>query len=261
MADGGVSERQNFSSGSDPFANFSFEPPRSVGPLRSLTRRSRYKAISGLKTSRDQLGSNTSLSSLSGSSQNLLDPVKLMSMQEDAKSRRISAEVMKHSLYASVISSSPYHRRQSMYHGDYRRGRPPSMHGDMNVDNAATPVMSRFVQSLPVSPAQSHDTTPAHSPTALRQFRMFLSHTTTPRNMTPDGLDDGSSTTLDVEEDSWKGLASLFKPRPRYIPATPTAAMSESLDESMELSFDSSPPLTLSNPPKGHQYRQSPDSP
>ena len=48
--------------------NFTFEAPRPVGRLRSFTRRSRYRPVSGLKSSKDQLGSNSSLSSLSGCS-------------------------------------------------------------------------------------------------------------------------------------------------------------------------------------------------
>jgi len=47
--------------------NFTFEAPKPVGRLRSFTRRSRYRPVSGLKSSKDQLGSNSSLSSLSGS--------------------------------------------------------------------------------------------------------------------------------------------------------------------------------------------------
>jgi len=48
--------------------DFAFEAPRPVGRLRSFTRRSRYRPVSGLKSSKDQLGSNSSLSSLSGGS-------------------------------------------------------------------------------------------------------------------------------------------------------------------------------------------------
>ena len=48
--------------------DFTFEVPRPVGRLRSFTRRSRYRPVSGLKSSKDQLGSNSSLNSLSGDS-------------------------------------------------------------------------------------------------------------------------------------------------------------------------------------------------
>ena len=177
-----------------------------------------------------------------GSTQNLLDPVKLFSMQDDARSHRISSEVLKRCLYSSVISSSPYRRRQSVQTGDYRRSRPPSMHSDApsNPSRGSLPVTSRWAQSLPVSPAQSHVTSPIHSPTNLHHLNPFMSYGATPRNSTPDSMDGGSTTTLDVEEDSWKGLPSLFKPRPRYIPGAPMRGMAESLDESMELSFDNS---------------------
>jgi len=177
-----------------------------------------------------------------GSTQDLLDPVKLFAMQDDARSHRISSEVLKRCLYSSVISSSPYRRRQSVHTGDYRRGRPSSMHGDASLEPSrnSMPVSSRWVQSLPVSPAQSHVTSPIHSPTNLHHFSAYMSHGTTPRNSSPDGTECGSTSTLDVEEDSWKGLPSLFKPRPRYIPGAPVRGMAESLDESMELSFDNS---------------------
>lgn len=177
-----------------------------------------------------------------GSTQDLLDPVKLFSMQDDARSHRISSEVLKRCLYSSVISSSPYRRRQSVQTGDYRRGRPPSMHSDASYEpiRGSMAVASRWAQSLPVSPAQSHVTSPIHSPTNLHHCSTFMSRGATPRNSTPDGMDYGSTSTLDVEEDSWKGLPSLFKPRPRYIPGAPMHGMTESLDETMELSFDNS---------------------
>jgi len=165
-------------------------------------------------------------------------------MQDDAVSHRISSEVLKRCLYSSVISSSPYRRRQSMQTGGYRRVRPPSMHNDaasdLNYGSIPVASSSRWAQSLPVSPAQSHVTSPIHSPTNLYHCNTFMSRGATPRNSTPDGMEYGSTTTLDVEEDSWKGLPSLFKPRPRYIPGAPMRDMAESLDETMELSFDNS---------------------
>ena len=57
--------------------NSAFEAPRPVGRLRSFTRRSRYRPVSGLKSSKDQLGSNSSLSSLSGCSVFVLYYLKL----------------------------------------------------------------------------------------------------------------------------------------------------------------------------------------
>ena len=163
-------------------------------------------------------------------------------MQDDAQSHRISSEVLKRCLYSSVISSSPYRRRQSIQTGDYRRGRPPSMRSDAssNLNYSSMPVSSRWAQSLPVSPAQSHVTSPIHSPINLHHYSNFMSRGATPRNSTPDSMECGSTSTLDVEEDSWKGLPSLFKPRPRYIPGAPMHGMTESLDETMELSFDNS---------------------
>jgi len=180
---------------------------------------------------------------VTGSTQDLLDPVKLFTMQDDARSHRISSEVLKRCLYSSVISSSPYRRRQSAQTSEYRRGcRPPSMHSEVSPEPnyGSAPAASRWVQSLPVSPAQSHVTSPIHSPTNLHRFDTFMSRGATPRNSTPDDMECGSTSTLDVEEDSWKGLPSLFKPRPRYIPGAPMRGMSESLDETVELSLDGS---------------------
>lgn len=53
---------------SDPFANFSYHPPKPSGPFRQFGRRSKYRAMANLSQSRDKLaGSNTSLAgSLSG---------------------------------------------------------------------------------------------------------------------------------------------------------------------------------------------------
>lgn len=164
-----------------------------------------------------------------------------MSMQEDARSRRISSEVMKHCLYESVIS--PYRRRLSM-RPDYRFAQPYSR---------------MMVQSMPVTPAQSQAVTPLHSPTGIKRFRAFLSHRTTPRNSTPNGEEDEETVeeSLEVDDDSWKGLASLFRPQPRYIPAV-GACISKMEDdedsEAMELAC-SDGVITLDPPPRGHQYR------
>jgi len=178
---------------------------------------------------------------VTGSTQNLLDPVKMFAMQDDARSHRISSEVLKRCLYSSVLSSSPYRRRQSVHTGDYRRaGRPPSMHADSDSSRGSLPVASRWAQSLPVSPAQSHFTSPIHSPVNLHHYDAFMSQSASPRHSTSDSMECGSTSALDVEEDSWKGLPSLFRPRPRYIPGAPVRGMAESLDESMELSFDNS---------------------
>lgn len=182
-----------------------------------------------------------------GSNQNLLDPVKMMSMQEDAKSRKISSEVMKHCLYESVLS--PSKRRFSMRPGNYC-DMTVSEYGD---DPSDPHSYARMVQSLPVTPAQSQTVTPLHSPKSNRRFRAFFSCGMTPRNATPE--EDEQS--LEVEEDSWKGLPSLFKPRPRYIPASGRAVSTNLLDdmrEDMEYVNNESM-VVLDTPPRGHQYR------
>jgi len=185
-----------------------------------------------------------------------MDPAKLMSMQEDAHSRKISSEVMKQCLYESVIAS-PYRRqrRMSMRPNDYR-GLSSSTYSGAGDGDTGMMSYSRMVQSMPVTPAQSQTVTPAVSPTTLKRFRAFTSRCATP--------DEGNDRSLEVAEDSWKGLASLFKPCPRYISASRGVAnKAQGLDtlfddmcepESMELSTESV--IKLDAPPRrGHHYR------
>ena len=54
----------------DPFANFSYNPPKPTGHLRGFARRNRYRAMAGLSVSRERIGSlhgsNSSLATLVG---------------------------------------------------------------------------------------------------------------------------------------------------------------------------------------------------
>ena len=145
-------------------------------------------------------------------------------MQEDARSRRISAEVMKHRLYESVIVS-PRHRRLSM--------RADGDHADSGYS------YSRMAMSMPVTPAHSHNVTPQHSPTSSsRRFHWpgWFSRGTTPlagTTPTEEQVDGGSI--MEVEEDSWKGLACLFKPQPKYVPAGRWSQNIESEEQEMDI--------------------------
>ncbi len=153
----------------------------------------------------------------------------MMCMQDDAKSRRISSEVMKHRLYESVVTSP--RRRRFSARLDF-----PSVPGcDVQIDHGA---FGRMAVSMPVTPAHSENVTPAHSPTSNRKFGFgFFSRGTTPHGMTPE--EEEEETLMEVEEDSWKGLASLFKPQPKYIPGatvSPNVSMHQDLlgeDEEM----------------------------
>ena len=66
MAEGRVVNSQSEKHDDDPFANFSFVPPKPVGRLRAFTRRSKYRAMAEFRGTRDRLGSETSLATLSG---------------------------------------------------------------------------------------------------------------------------------------------------------------------------------------------------
>jgi len=113
-----------------------------------------------------------------------------MTLQDDAQCRRISSEVMKRCLYKSDM---PCRRR------------------------ANRSARARMVQSMPVTPAQSHSVSPAHSPTSMTgSLYAFLSRGTTPRAVTPE--------TEDGEEEDGKcdaGIASVLRPQPRYVRALP----------------------------------------
>ena len=152
-----------------------------------------------------------------------------MSMQEDARSRRISSEVMKHRLYESVVTS-PRRRRVSVHAGYY---------GGQIVNDMMTSSQGYskafMIQSLPVTPAHSQHPSPEGSPTMLRKFTYgYFSRGATPRERTPSEEDMCVDTDI-PEEDSWKGLASMFKPQPRCIPAVDSSCHSYvcSVDEEM----------------------------
>jgi len=118
-----------------------------------------------------------------------------MTLQDDARCRRISSEVMKRCLYKS---DAPSRRRA------YGR-----LHSGAS--------RARMAQSMPVTPAQSHTVSPAHSPTSMTgSFYTFLSRGTTPRAVTPE-TEDG-----DEDDDNCDaGIASVLRPQPRYVRALP----------------------------------------
>lgn len=148
-----------------------------------------------------------------------------MNMQEDARSRRISSEIMKHRLYESVIAS-PRRRRLSV-RADYMGMR--GSESEMEMSNLS--YTSRMVQSLPVTPAHSQNVTPVQSPTSSRRFFFgFFSRGTTPEEdencLRPSAPDDA---------DSWKGLASIFKPQPRCIPVVRTPSVTDMREDSEDI--------------------------
>ena len=74
---------------------------------------------------------------------------------------------------------------------------------------------TRLAMSVPVTPASSSRTTPCGSPTQNRSFlyNMF------PRQAEEDVPDGGVSGDGDSGGGDQRGLASLFSPQPKYVPA------------------------------------------
>jgi len=72
-----------------------------------------------------------------------------------------------------------------------------------------------MVQSMPVTPSQSHSVSPSRSPTnTTGRMYSFLSRGTTPRAVTPEAEEE--------EDDRCDaGIASVLRPQPRYVRALP----------------------------------------
>lgn len=134
----------------------------------------------------------------------------MMSMQEDAQSRKISSEIMKRCLYKSAVAA-PCRRRIAN-------------RTSCNLTARDGAFYSRKMLSLPITPMESQRATPSHSPTEERRFFYgFLSHGPTPRSTSPVPFDDEETENAGNEDDDenghCKGLASLFRPRPRCVMA------------------------------------------
>ena len=132
-----------------------------------------------------------------------------MDLSEDAKSHKISSEVMKHRLYESVITSP--RRRRFSHRSDYWSG-DGGFYG-----------MARMAQSLPVTPAitpavtpgHSQNTSPTHSPRGSRRFMFGL--------FSSDHQDDDDTMQIEINDTvGARGLATILKPHPKYIAAHQT---------------------------------------
>jgi len=89
-----------------------------------------------------------------------------------------------------------------------------------------------MVQSMPVTPAQSHPVSPAHSPTNMTgSVYAFLSRGTTPRAVTPETEDGEEAGQCDA------GIASVLCPQPRYVRALPPR-LDEVADETDDTASD-----------------------
>jgi len=146
-------------------------------------------------------------------------------MQEDARSRKISTEVIKRSLYKSVTAPC---RRRMMNRMSYCSTSSRLLDDSMSQSQPATSLSSqaRMFQSLPVTPAQSLAVTPAHSPTGNKTFFYgFLSRGTTPRCTTPEPRPEELFAEQEIDEQDCRGLATLFRPHPRYVSASEDSAV------------------------------------
>lgn len=121
-----------------------------------------------------------------------------MSMQEDARARRISSEIMKHRLYESVVTAT--------------RPRCLSV-GQPDYNYYPFLPYSFSTHSMPVTPFRgSHETSPASTPcgsSSVHGLFRFYSRGTTPNCTTP------VEQNCPLEECSSVGLASLFGRYPR----------------------------------------------
>ena len=157
----------------------------------------------------------------SGSSQNLLDSTQMMSMQEEARSRKLSSEVMKNRLYESVLTSPQRKRSQrTAMHASV-------MNHDIYSDEVTEMYMhtTRMAMSMPVTPATSNRTTPCTSPTMKRRNFIFSIFS---RSQTMDFSDDMSDICDDNDDNNVRGIATIFSPQPKCIPAKKWAPRVES---------------------------------
>lgn len=158
-----------------------------------------------------------------GSTQNLLSPSNVLNLQEDAKYKRISSEVMKHRLYESVVHSSRRRRFST---------RSPTSSSSSNDVMAFV----RTMRSMPVSPSHSGAVSPTEpsSMTSSRRmpFRMFLSRGATPRALSPEREESGGE-----DDTACLGLASVLRPVPRVIRANKNDRMTMSMSDDITESF------------------------
>lgn len=185
------------------FSRMPSKPSLPTSDVHRTTLRSHYKLSSLGSFSRDSLAS--SISSLTASRENLfscdfntlgsswnLNTSAKMSLLEDVKSHKISAEVMKQRLYESVLTS-PSRRRHSTLQHSYYADSPQNFH---------------IVQSLPVTPAASKSTSPLSSPRSSRYF--------TKRTEEDMCIEEENG----LEETRCTGLASVLRPEARFVPTT-----------------------------------------
>ena len=129
-----------------------------------------------------------------------LEPNQLMSLQEDAKSRIISSEVLKRHLHESVITASNRPMRLSVSSCQYNSNLLPCRHC--------------VTQSVPVTPMHnSQEVSPSATPTPSghrQKYYRFFSRGTTPKCTTP--IEENGY--LVEEESPSVGLASLFDQQP-----------------------------------------------
>ena len=133
--------------------------------------------------------------------QNILEPAAKITMQEESRNHKISSEVMKANLYKSVTQPHVC---------SYKFQISNTWPNNTKSVNIPSSWFQKYYQSLPSTPLVSGRTTPITSPNQNHSFR-FLSRGTTPRCASPNRIDK--------KDGSFKGLASVLRPHPRFIKA------------------------------------------
>lgn len=181
--------------------------------------------------------------------------MKLMSMREDAKSRFISSQVMKRSLYESVVSPSnrlagkrrystlvPMKRRPQSYHDSRQEGELVESGNSSVCCPKELTERWRDVQSLPVSPCQSPRASKRFCGSVASQSRDLSSEFLTGKPLFSGSrhsvnLSRTSLLLISRKEVADSGLASLLQPPcPKFVSATDLTSPSKEDDHKSDSS-------------------------
>lgn len=136
------------------------------------------------------------------SSTKALDPMQLMTLQDDANCRRISTEVIRQSLHRNVTPVGARRRlppHRSRRHPHSILGARWSRFSEANTPNH---IFSPYLQSCPITPAA---------------YSIANSREASPTRSVINA--ENQENEYDGFEDETRGLAALLKPKPRYLAA------------------------------------------